>query len=178
MEVKIKKLSEDAVIPAYAKAGDAGLDFTATKVEYDTDIDCIVYGTGLAVEIPEGHVGLLFPRSSISKYDLSLTNCVGVIDSGYRGEIMFKFKTCSDYIITSLEHFGEQKEENKLSEGKLEAFPSFRDIVLEKPDIKEVYKIGDRVGQMIIMPYPKVQFIEAEELSDSERGTGGYGSSN
>ena len=87
LKVKIKKLSEDSIIPSYAKAGDAGLDFTATKVEYDTDIDCIVYGTGLAVEIPEGHVGLLFPRSSISKYDLSLTNCVGVIDSDYRGVI-------------------------------------------------------------------------------------------
>lgn len=135
MKVKIKKLHEDAVIPRYAKDGDAGMDLTAVDVESDGGV--ITYKTGLAVEIPRWHVGLLFPRSSVYKTGQSLTNCVGVIDSGYRGEIMLKF-TLSPY----------QRE----------------------------YEIGDRVGQLIIMPYPKVEFEEVEELTSTDRGKGGYGS--
>lgn len=176
MEVKIKKLKEEAIIPQYAKNGDAGLDFTATSVNYDSDIDCIVYGTGIAVEIPEGHVGLLFPRSSISKYDLYLTNCVGVIDSGYRGEIMFKFKTYLNYYSTVLDIDGEQM--RPLEEGLFEIFQTADDQLKELYSSVNIYAIGDRVGQMIILPYPKVEFILSEELSDSERGIGGYGSTN
>lgn len=135
MKVKIKKLHPDAVVPKYAKPGDAGLDLTATGVE--SDKGTLTYKTGLAVEIPHGHVGLLFPRSSVYKTGQTLTNCVGVIDSGYRGEIMMKY-TLSPY-------FSE-------------------------------YKIGDRVGQLIIMPYPEVEFEEVEDLSSTDRGEGGYGS--
>ena len=91
MEIKIKKLSKDAVIPKYAKEGDAGMDLVATSKEYDGDGNT-VYGTGLAFEIPKEYVGLLFPRSSNAKTDLRLTNSVGVLDSGYRGEVMFKFR--------------------------------------------------------------------------------------
>ena len=76
MIVKIKKLNPSAVIPKYAKEGDAGLDLIATSKSFD-ELGNIVYGFGLAIEIPLGHVGLLFPRSSISKYTLSLTNSVG-----------------------------------------------------------------------------------------------------
>ena len=91
MKLKIKKLNENAVIPKYAKQGDAGLDLTCTEIEFDNDTNTTLYKTGLAVEIPEGYVGLLFPRSSIYKTVLNLTNSVGVIDSGYRGEIMMRF---------------------------------------------------------------------------------------
>ena len=80
MKVKIKKLNENAVIPSYSKQGDAGMDFVATSKIFDK-YGNVEYGTGLAMEIPEGHVGLIFPRSSISKKDLALTNAVGVIDS-------------------------------------------------------------------------------------------------
>ena len=139
MEVKIKKLHPDAVIPVYSKPGDAGLDLTATSIMGDSH-DNIVYGTGLAIEIPEGYVGLLYPRSSNSKTDLYLTNHVGVIDSGYRGEIMFKFRPINGVVDAS------------------------------------IYGVGDRIGQLIIMPYPKVELIEVDELSDSERGEGGFGS--
>ena len=89
MQVKIKKLSPEAVIPTYAKEGDAGMDLVATSMKFDGTQ--ITYGTGLAIEIPEGFVGLVFPRSSIRKTDLSLSNSVGVIDSGYRGEIQATF---------------------------------------------------------------------------------------
>lgn len=135
MKVKMKKLHPDAIIPKYAKLGDAGLDLTAVDVVADGST--MTYKTGLAVEIPPWHVGLLFPRSSVYKTGQSLTNCVGVIDSGYRGEIMMKF-TLSPYA-------------------------------------KE-YQIGDRVGQLLIMPYPRIDFEETDELTPTERGEGGYGS--
>lgn len=147
MKVRIKKLHLDAVIPKYAKPGDAGMDLTAVKKKYDEDGN-VVYGTGLAFEIPEDHVGLLFPRSSNCKQDLILTNHVGVVDSGYRGEIGFKFKP-SAYFIDNRE---------------------------DKYVVRE-YEIGDRIGQIIIIPYPQIQFEEVEELSETERGATGYGSS-
>jgi dUTP pyrophosphatase len=142
MFVKIKRLSDDAVIPSYAKDGDAGMDLTATSVSRDHrdlvgGLNTITYGTSLAVEVPKGYVGLLFPRSSVYKTDLNLSNCVGVIDSGYRGELMMKFRLNG----------------------------------------RNAYKEGDRIGQLIIMPHPEVVLEEVDELSDSERGTSGYGSS-
>ncbi|MFV0232785.1 hypothetical protein OBK30_06930 [Empedobacter falsenii] len=154
MKVKIKKIHKDAVIPTYAKDGDAALDLTATSKEFDSDGN-VVYGTGLAFEIPKGFVGLLFPRSSNAKQDLLLSNSVGILDSGYRGEVMFKFK------------------------------PSYHESVLEEQEKykfggvfwgENSYNIGDRIGQIIILPYPQIEFEEVEELSDSERGKGGYGS--
>lgn len=137
MKVKIKKLHPDAVVPKYAHETDAGLDLTVVWASIDENMNC-VYGTGLAFEIPEGYVGLVFPRSSNAKKDLTLTNSVGVIDSGYRGEVTFKYR---------LAEAGGKK-----------------------------YYPGDRIGQMIILPYPKIEFEEVDELSESERGVGGYGS--
>ncbi len=141
MKVKIKKIVDTAVIPQYAKPGDAGMDLTSTSYYYDANNDNYVYGTGLAVEIPEGFVGLVFPRSSNRKTQHYLTNHVGVIDSGYRGEIMLTFKHRDD-IFSS-----------------------------DRP-----YNVGDRIGQIIIMPYPTIEFVESDELSETERGTGGHGS--
>ncbi len=141
VKVPIKKLSPDAVIPTYSKDGDAGMDLTAVSKEI-TD-DYISYKTGLSFEIPKGYVGLLFPRSSNSKKDLLLTNSVGVIDSGYRGEVELRFKT--------------------ILNGKMENIST--------------YNVGDRVGQIMILPYPKIQFVETDKLSESERGDGGFGSS-
>lgn len=138
MDVKIKKLNENAVIPKYAHDTDAGLDLVAINKEYDT-YGNVQYDTGLAMEIPEGYVGLLFPRSSVYKQNLSLCNCVGVIDSGYRGSIKFNFRLVGKYF-------------------------------------SNVYNVGDKTGQIIIMPYPKINFVEVEELSDSDRGKNGFGS--
>ena len=142
LNVKIKKLSQDAIIPTYAKHGDAGMDLTATSKSYDEHGN-VVYGTSLAFEIPNGYVGLLFPRSSNTKKDLILGNSVGVLDSGYRGEVFLKFKKTCGFIDNCEGHD---------------------------------YQIGDRVGQIIIMPYPQVTFTEVEELSSSDRGIGGFGS--
>lgn len=100
MIVRIQKLSAEAVIPEYAKDGDAGLDLVATDVYMDHEGN-LVCETGLAMEIPEGYVGLVFPRSSISKKVLSLANSVGVIDSGYRGAIIVKFKPTNYFMLDS-----------------------------------------------------------------------------
>ena len=138
MKVRIKKLSTDAVIPTYAKEGDAGMDLVATRIISNTTFD-VSYGTDLAMEIPNGFVGLVFPRSSIRKYELVLSNSVGVIDSGYRGELQATFR-----------------KENGLD--------------------SLAYKVGDRIAQIIIIPYPPIEFDEVAELSDTERGEGGFGS--
>ena len=148
MKVRIKKLNEGAIVPSYSKEGDAGLDFTAVEISRD-NVGNITYHTGLAIEIPEGYVGLLFPRSSISKKQQFLTNGVGVIDSSYRGEIMAKFKPVMGTYDTILDLF----ESNE-------------------------YQVGDRIVQMIIIPYPQIEFEEVEELSETERGYGGFGSTN
>lgn len=145
MQVRIKKLHPNAVIPTYAKPGDAGLDLTAVDYEFFEN-DRIVYYTGLAIEIPEGYVGLIFQRSSVRNKDIILSNCVGVIDSGYRGEITFTFRTIVNYV-------------------KLH------------PLSDSIYKIGDRIGQIVIMPYPQIELVEAEELSETHRGKSGFGSS-
>ena len=89
MKIKIKKLHPDAKIPSYSNPGDAGMDLTAISVQEEPGH--VTYHTGLAMEIPYGFVGLLFPRSSVYKTGQTLANSVGVIDSGYRGEIMLKF---------------------------------------------------------------------------------------
>lgn len=141
MKVKIKKLHHQAVIPTYAKDGDAGMDLVAVSCDIDEQNGQAIYGTGLAFEIPQGYVGLIFPRSSIRKTVLSLTNCVGVIDSGYRGEVSFTFRVHDVGDV-----FG------------------------------KTYRIGEKIGQIIIMPFPQIELEEVNELSETERGQGGFGS--
>ena len=168
MNIKIKKLSSKAVIPEYAKYGDAGMDLVATSKIFD-DHGCMVFGTSLAIEIPIGYVGLIFPRSSNSKKDLVLSNSVGVIDSGYRGEIMLKFKPVSFFADDNPVSEPSQSSEtfDYISVGKEEPMDDFE---------MALYNIGDRVGQIIILPYPTIEFEEVDELSETERGIDGYGS--
>lgn len=139
MKIKFKRLHPDATLPRYAKPGDAAVDLKAIECEYDNFSKRTCFKTGLAVEIPKDHVGLLFPRSSIVVTKFALSNSVGVIDSSYRGEIKLFFN-----YIDSLE---------------------------------DEYKIGDKVGQLLVVPYPKITPIWAKELSTTERGEGGFGSS-
>ena len=152
MKIKIKKLTENAVIPHKAHPTDAGFDLTATSCTMD-EFGSMVYGTGIAVEIPEGYVGLVFPRSSICKKDMMLTNSVGVIDSGYRSEIKAKFKPTDSFNFYDC------------------------DIIAEGQACNNIYGIGERIAQLIIMPIPQIEFVEADELSGSDRGEGGFGSS-
>ena len=96
LEIKFKKLVKTAKIPTKAHPTDAGADLTAVSKEWDEELKCWIYGTGIATEIPEGYVGLIFPRSSIRKYGLMFRNSIGVIDSHYRGEIMVTYKFFND----------------------------------------------------------------------------------
>lgn len=136
--VKVKKLDPNAVIPSYSKVGDAGMDLTITREIENTSFS-VSYGFGIAMEIPQGYVGLVFPRSSVRNQDLILSNCVGVIDSGYRGELQATFK-------------------------KTNGLDSIK------------YKVGERGAQIIILPYPTIYMTEVPELSNTERGSGGFGS--
>ena len=136
MQIKFKKLCPEAVIPKRGTPGSAGFDLTATYIRKDCGEDFLYrYFTGIAVEIPPGYVGLIFPHSSIFRTGMLLTNGVGVIDSDYRGEIQ---------------------------------------VVFAGP--KPTYKVGDRICQLVIVPIPDVEYVEVEELSETERGTRDYGS--
>lgn len=140
LPVKIAKLVKEAVIPTKANPTDAGLDLVAVSKTV-TDLGksgFIEYGTGLSIAIPYGYVGLLYPRSSISKTGLILANSVGVIDSGYRGEIKLRFKWVKDSVD---------------------------------------YNVGDKIAQLIIIPYPEVQLHEVADLPYGDRGDKGFGSS-
>lgn len=161
MEIRYKKLTPEAKTPFKVINIDAGFDLYAIwKKETDKYFE---YGTGLAFEIPEGYVGLIFPRSSITKYDLMLKNSVGVIDASYRGEIMFRFiKAHNDLIV-------ESKDSQSID---TEDWVNANHIAFRKPDY---YDVEDRVGQIIFIEIPKISLIESDELSDTERGSGGYG---
>jgi dUTP pyrophosphatase len=130
------KLGKDAKMPTRAHYSDAGLDLYCSSREFSNGQ--AIYKTGVSLEIPDGHVGLLFPRSSIVNTGLRLANCVGVIDAGYRGEISFVF------------------------------------------DVKEFrsnnYAKGDRVGQLVILPIYVSNLNQVDELNETKRGAGGYGS--
>ena len=156
MKVTFKKLNDKAVMPKKAHPSDAGFDLVATSRHID-EMGNIVYGTGLAFEIPEGHVGLIFPRSSISKTNIVLTNSVGVCDCHYRGEVMAKFKpvpTANKY---------------SFKDGSVER-------VIEMDENPIDYEVGERIAQLIILPIPEIELEEVDELSETDRGTGGYGS--
>jgi dUTP pyrophosphatase len=136
MKIRFKKCHPAAVIPKRATTGAAGFDLTAVSENWKDG--CVIYDTGIAVEIPAGYVGLLFQRSSVYKTGLSLCNAVGVCDADFRGSISFVFRI----------GYG----------------PS------------QPYKKGERIGQIVFVPIPDVELVEASELSETERGTGGYGS--
>ena len=104
MKIQFKKLVPEAQKPKFGKPGDAGADLVAISAEIQDNQ--VIYGTGIAVEIPEGMVGLVFPRSSIRNYDLVLSNSVGVIDSGYRGEIMVTFNLKNPWSDDKVYHIG------------------------------------------------------------------------
>lgn len=138
VDVKIRKVHPDAVLPERAHRTDAGMDVTAISMEMTEDY--IEYDTGLQFQLPEGYVMLIFPRSSNSKKDLLMCNSVGVLDAGYTGNLKFRFKLTT--------------------EGYTE----------------KIYNPGDKIGQIIILPYPEITFIETDNFEATDRGDGGFGS--
>lgn len=139
MKVKFKKLHPDAVMPSKAHGSDAGFDLTAVSVEEDRKRNIVTYHTGIAVGLPEGTFALLCPRSSVYKHQLQLANGLGVIDQGYHGELIFKYRIVQPHISR--------------------------------------YPVGERVGQIVVLPLPEVELEEVDVLEESDRGEGGFGSS-
>lgn len=141
MNIKVKKLKPDATVPTMGSKFAAGADLYSAE-----DADVVIepgetrfIGTGLAMEIPEGYVGLVYARSGLAcKRGLAPANKVGVVDSDYRGEIK-----------VALHNHGKEAQ------------------TVEK---------GERIAQMVIAPYLSVNYEEADELSETERGEGGFGS--
>jgi dUTP pyrophosphatase len=135
MKIKYQLLANDAKCPFRASEMAAGYDLYAFS--YSFHEHTVTYHTKVAMEIPKGYTGLLFPRSSVYKTGMHLANSVGVIDSDYRGEIMFKY-----YVN----------------------------------DWQTIYEKGERVGQIVIVPTPDIEFELTDMLSDTLRSGGGFGS--
>lgn len=149
MNLKIKKLHPNARMPEYATSGAACFDLFAASADGDADfsgyVACkfpIIFGTGLSFEIPEGWVMLIYSRSGHGfKHDTRLANCVGVIDSDYRGEVSVKL-VCDH----------------------------------ETDNVMLQVRPGDRIAQAMLVPVERVNFVEDGELSETQRGDGGFGS--
>ena len=153
IEVKIKRLSEKAVLPKKAFPTDGGYDMYATSIEFD-DYGNIVYGLGWAFEIPEGYVGLLFPRSSTSKFDINMQNSIGLIDCHFRGEVKAKYRPTSTQPVRGAKT---------------------NCIEVYQANTAEIYEVGDKVAQMVFIKLPETELKEVEELSKTDRGEGGWG---
>lgn len=143
MEVRIKKLNDTAIIPTLGSVEAAGCDIYANLAE---DYGSVTIGpgathfikTGIAMEVPKQYAGLIYARSGLaSKRGLRPANCVGVIDSDYRGEIMVALHNDSD--------------------------------------VPQTINHGERIAQMVITPYIRPEFVETDDLTDTERGEGGFG---
>lgn len=141
-KIKVKKMHPDAQLPKQANSSDAGYDLVAIDDGVYSN-KYIEYDTGLSIEPPEGYHTEIYPRSSISKYDLILANGIGLVDYSYRGNIKLRFKFTGSGTDDSL---------------------------------KLRYKKGDKIGQLVIRKTEHLEFIEVNDLSETERGTGGFGS--
>ena len=150
MKINVK-LTDGAPLPKHAKPGDAGLDLTTRETVTLGPGETRIVGTGVSVEIPEGHVGLVFPRSGLGSRGVNLSNCVGVIDSGYRGEIKAPLHNNHPTVLHAM--------------GRIMA--SHDTMTIER---------GERVCQLIVVPFVTCECVEVDELSDTERGTDGFGS--
>ncbi len=149
MQVKVKKLHPDAILPQYATSGAACFDLHALTVDGAYSLGAHVYegypvvcGTGLAFEVPEGYALMVYSRSGHGfKFNTRLCNAVGILDSDYRGELMVKL-TCD----------------------------------IDDDDPCLFVKPGDRIAQAMIVPVPRVELVEADSLGETDRGAGGFGS--
>lgn len=180
--VKVKRLDDGAVIPMYAHDGDVCFDIVATSVEYDAEKDLYIYHTGLAMET-DAHYGMfLFVRSSNSRTDAYLTNHVGVVDTAtYRGEIQFRFKNRDSFAteaetLRSKVFFDAIGNGSGLKEAYDVADTVYLAFLASDPLDRAPYKVGERIGQGVIMPVGISVFKWCQELSETERGEGGFGS--
>jgi dUTP pyrophosphatase len=141
VELPVAKLEDGAVLPTRAHEGDAGLDLYACEAAHIGPGERWSVGTGVAAQIPEGHAGLVLPRSGLAReHGIALVNSPGLIDSGYRGEVR---------------------------------------VLLLNTDPAETFRVepGDRIAQLLVVPFAVAEPVEADSLAESARGDGGFGSS-
>jgi dUTP pyrophosphatase len=140
MKLPVRRLDPGATLPARGHEGDAGLDLHASEAVTVRAGRRASVGTGIALEIPPGHAGLVVPRSGLAaRHGIALVNAPGLIDSGYRGEVRVLLL-------------------NTDAEAHFEVSP------------------GDRIAQLLLVPFATAEAVEVEELAGSERGEGGFGS--
>lgn len=201
MKIPIKKIHTNAVLPVYAHYNDACMDVTAISMEYDKHMDCYIYHTGLSFAVPDGYEMQIRPRSSNRKTNAYLCNSPGTLDSGYRGELIicYKNRDCSKSKVI-LDIVKSNFENGVISNDSIMSFGTGSNVgvpmtILSKnpvmPNINEIYndemvekyaiehapfKVGDRVAQIIIMPYPKIEWVESDTLDDGIRGVNNFGS--
>lgn len=164
-QVKIKVMHEDAVIPRYAREMDAGFDFVATEDVVIAPGESAKVPTGLAFGLPEGYELQVRPRSGISaKTKLRLSNAPGTVDAGYRGEVFI--------LVDNIRHPSGQK-------GNVCLDASEKEATIDREVDRHSYVIrkGDRIAQGVIAQVPQALFELVDELDETERGTGGFGSS-
>lgn len=163
MEIKIKKLSSDAKIPTRGSSYAAGYDLYSAecKVIYGGETEMI--DTGIAVEIPEGYFGAIYARSGLAcKQGLRPANCVGIIDSDYRGSIKVALHNDNEGVMVT---------ERSAGVGVIQYVPFPNHNSTKKVDI------GERIAQLVIQKAEDISFVEVDELSDTARSDGGFGSS-
>jgi len=185
--VMVKKEHPDAQIPKYSHDWDAGMDLVAVSKE-KTD-KYIEYDTGLIFEIPEGYAGFLFPRSSCTKKDLILGNCIGVLDSHFRGTVRLRFKQSAPFSQPSYtsSYVPCDCVSNLTTDTRAPYTTDSRPVccgsvhianpeAIVKINVSDEYEVGDRIGQIVIMPVPRIKIVEVVEVSKTKRGEGGFGS--
>lgn len=167
--LRVKKLVPDAILPKQANDGDAGYDLVAIDDgTWDSSGTFIQYRTGIAIEVPPGYHTEIFPRSSVSKYDLVLANSVGLVDYAYRGEVLCRFKYVPRLQLTNFE------------------LPIFPGVQIPSGATGSYYKVveptllyrkGDKIAQLVIRKTINLQVMEFDSLSETVRGSNGFGSS-
>ena len=163
MNLKVK-LEDGAPLPRHAKPGDAGMDLTSRETITLKPGETKMVGTGVAVEIPDGYFGMVVPRSGLGSKGVNISNCCGIIDSGYRGEIKAPLHNNHPPVLFS---------DAEWKRG----YQYYDDGCTVNNNAVMTVERGERICQLIILPYEHCSCIEVDELSNTERGDGGFGSS-
>lgn len=179
--IKLKKGSKEVNLPKYAHDGDAGMDVYAVDVKYLPEYDAYMYHTGLYIESPKNICCYLMPRSSNMKTDAYMPNSIGLVDTvSYRGEICFVFKNRTSIetraSILAMKNIGSMPWYKRMFASFEKEFDKCYMNLYDNPRYYAPYEIGDKMGQMMFITFPTVNIEEVDELSETTRGSGGFGS--
>lgn len=170
MNISFKLVDENSKAPLISSAGAAAFDLFAREINYTESF--ISVKTGTIFEIPKGYVGLLFPRSSVSKKGLWLANSVGVIDSDFRGEVEARFYSFKYYVQNM----------NEFYKDLFEKYPHIFDYVdplednIDEVDVQQDFELNEKCCQIMFIELPQISLVQTDILSETDRGTGGFGS--